>query len=838
MQHPNWHEEIPLLKNLTYLANCSRSPLHIQVKREVDNYLNSWATEGAAWEKWLEVIKQTRVEIARLINADPGDIAISSSVSGAISGLMSALNWEGQRNQVVSAEDEISALNLIINANEKWGTKRKLVPGNEGLPSLSEYGNYINESTLLVAGSHVCYKQGRIQDLEEFVRITHNKGARLLINASLSAGTVPIDVKNLGVDFLVGTTAKYLMGPPGLAFIYVNPRLISDLKPSMTGWFGQEFPFSFEPRVLDYANGARRLETGTPSIINGYGSLAGLRIINNYQPQRIDQERRELIKKANEMAKDLGFPGSFCQDNVFMSIPTRGARQIERRLKEKGIIASSVGDYLRLAPHFFTQASDFEKVFKELKPLIGTKQTRQVSSYSGGGEKEFDLGIKNGQIVIPGNAIFRGDVCIKGSKIAGIASNIAEKAEKVIDAEGKYILPGIIDPHIHLGLFAPMEEDFISETRSALIGGVTTAGLFIGGEGSHNQRLKEICEGVNNYSHIDIWPHLVINYPEQLAELDEYIGNGIRSFKMYMCGIPGMIPDADDGFIYQMLKKLQNTKKGIPLCIHAENSALVAEATEEMSKKGLENGTLADWAKTHPNFAEAEAVRRALYLNKNTGVPLYFVHISTKESIEVIQEEKLKPNKNRFYVETTPFYLGCNNTDPAGLLAKMIPPLREQESVDALWEGIQKGLVDTIGTDNTSQNLEVKNLDGGMWGAMPGYPAMATSLPVILNEGVNKGRISIEKVSMLMSRKPAEIFGLYPQKGSLLPGSDADIAIIDLDREKKVHHRDLKSAADFSVFEGRVLKGWPIMTIKNGRVVMQDGEIIEEEQHGNFLLRK
>jgi len=339
-------------------------------------------------------------------------------------------------------------------------------------------------------------------------------------------------------------------------------------------------------------------------------------------------------------------------------------------------------------------------------------------------------------------------------------------------------------------------------------------------------------------SNIDIWPHLVINYPEQLAELDEYVKKGVRSFKMYMCGIPGMIPDADDGFIYQMLKKLQNTKKRIPLCIHAENSALVAEATEEMAKMGLEKGTLADWAKTHPNYAEAEAVHRALYINRKTGVPLYFVHISTKESIEVIQEEKLKPGKTQFYVETTPFYLGCNNTDPAGLLAKMIPPLREQESVDALWEGIQKGLVDTIGTDNTSQKLDVKNLDGGMWGAMPGYPAMATSLPVILNEGVNKGRISIEKVSMLMSRKPAEIFGLYPQKGSLLPGTDADIVIIDLEREKRVHHRDLKSGSDFSVFEGRILQGWPVMTIKNGRIVMQNGDIVEGEQQGKLLLSK
>lgn len=839
MKHQDWHNEIPLLEHSIYLATCSRSPLSRVVQRGIQDYLESWNREGMVWDAWLEVMARLKAEIARLINAQPEHIAISTSASSLMSGLAGALDWEQGKNEVVLAEGEFPSLHTIFQAQERWGARKKTIPDSKGSLSLEAYAGSVDEKTLLLLASHVLFQRGHVQDMKALATIAHDKGAYLLLNACLSAGSVPIDVQECPVDILVGTTSKYLMGPPGLAFMYVAPHLSAQLRPAMTGWFGQEYPFSFEPRFLDYAGGARRFETGTPPLLSGYGSLAGLQWINTYGPTRIAEERQEMIQGATKQARDMGLNTVNDDNSLFISIHTPAARQIERRLKEKDIIVSAAGEYLRLSPHFYTQVEELHHALTEVQPLAGTvERETKPKVYTGTGTEELDLLLKNGQVVIPGNGVFHGDVGIKGGRIAALGTGIERLARECIDVEGKHVLPGMIDPHIHLGLFAPLEEDLKSETASALIGGVTTAGLFLGGGGSHMARLEELSQGVLEHAHIDIWPHLVINEGEQLEELEKYVQYGVGSFKMYMCGIPGLIPDADDGFIYTMLQKMQRLKLDGPLCIHAENAALVQKATEDMKRKIKDGGTLAHWTETHPGFAEAEAVSRALYLNRHTEVPLYFVHISSKEAMDIIARERGETRKYPFYAETTPFYLGCNNTDPAGLLAKMIPPLREQDSVEALWEGIQQGHIDTIGTDNTTQDLKVKNVEGGMWGAMPGYPALATSLPVLLHEGVFKGRISIEQVSMLMSRRPAEIFNLYPRKGSLLPGSDADIVIIDLKREKKVHHSDLKSRADFSVFEGRVLKGWPVMTIKNGQVVMKDGVVMEEAQQGSLLLQK
>jgi len=267
--------------------------------------------------------------------------------------------------------------------------------------------------------------------------------------------------------------------------------------------------------------------------------------------------------------------------------------------------------------------------------------------------------------------------------------------------------------------------------------------------------------------------------------------------------------------------------------VHAENPSINATFRNAL-QNSLDDGTLADWSDTQPNFSEEEAVRRASYFAGLAGNRLYFVHISAAESIRALAA--IKPGNPRIFVETTSPYLSITKFSSKGLLAKMVPPFREEASVEALWQGVENNIVDTIGTDNVTQTLAVKQAEKGMWGAMPGYPALGTHLPVVLHYGVNRKGISLLKVSELMSRNPAKIFGIYPQKGTIAPGSDADLVVVDLDKVVKVDHKILGSASDFSLYDGEELQGWPVMTIKSGKLVVKDGQMVGQSQ-GKFLRR-
>ncbi|MHB8917886.1 MAG: dihydroorotase [Desulfocucumaceae bacterium] len=444
----------------------------------------------------------------------------------------------------------------------------------------------------------------------------------------------------------------------------------------------------------------------------------------------------------------------------------------------------------------------------------------------------WDLVIKDGRVVIPGTGIIETDIAIEGDKISALGSGLAGRDE--IDVSGKYVLPGIIDPHIHLGIFGDLASEMDTETRSGLMGGVTTVGCFMGGPNPYHPGFSDTLAMAGGRINTDIFFHLGIMTPEQKQQIplliEEY---GVTSFKLYMSGIPGLIPDVDDGFLLRTFEAAASLGEGVVICVHAENPQINATARSEV-RAGLEDGTLADWSDTQPNYSEEEAVRRASYFAGLAGNRLYFVHISTAGSIGALA--RIKPDNPKIFVETTSPYLSINKFCAKGLLAKMVPPFREEASIEALWQGVKNSVVDTIGTDNVSQTLAVKQAGKGLWGAMPGYPALGTHLPVILHHGVNKRGVSLLKVAELMSKKPAEIFGIYPQKGIIAPGSDADLVVIDLDKTVKVDHKDLGSASDFSLYDGEELKGWPVMTIKSGQLVVKDGQIVGRAP-GRYLRR-
>lgn len=447
-----------------------------------------------------------------------------------------------------------------------------------------------------------------------------------------------------------------------------------------------------------------------------------------------------------------------------------------------------------------------------------------------------DMAINDGLVVIPEIGVMKANVYIRDGKVCALSQQKMGTAKVDIDAGGKYVLPGIIDPHVHLGLFAPLADELRTETASALLGGITTIGCYFGSQGSHLNTFPDIRTKVEQHSRTDIIPHLVINSVQQREEIPICVDRlGITSFKLYMNGIPGMIPDVDDGFIMDVFDEVKKSGRRCLVCVHSENRYLVSRAKERIYKSLGDRATVTDWSDTHPDIAEEEAVIRLAYLAEKSGVPVYFVHISSQAAIDRLKS--LKMHNPNLYAETTSPYLSIHRDTLPDLTGKMEPPFRYPKDVEALWEGIKNGTIDTIGTDNVTMTREEKKIKEGLWKAMPGYPAMGTHLSVMLHEGVHKRGLPIERVVQLLSTNPARAFGIYPKKGTLMPGSDGDVVLVDMEKTKVVNPPELGSRSDFSLYEGKRLQGWPVMTIKNGAIATKDGNLMDNGLRGSCLQR-
>ncbi len=446
-----------------------------------------------------------------------------------------------------------------------------------------------------------------------------------------------------------------------------------------------------------------------------------------------------------------------------------------------------------------------------------------------------DMLIKNGRLVIPGQGVMEACLGIKDGLISGIyKKGSGPGADQEIDAGGKYVLPGAIDPHMHFGFASPFEENLTTETASAAIGGVTTVihhHLLAGRYGDFNK----IVEMAESKTHVDFAFHLMVVSDESLADMGSYIDDyGVRSFKVFMgykgeeAKQVGLPRDIDDGFLFSVMEEVSKHPETV-LCIHAENNELIATFKQRLMKAGRND--LSAWDEARPGFAEAENVQRALYFSTITGCPVYFVHLSAAESVWTL--EHYKEAGADAYGETCSHYLTHTKDEPLGNLGKVNPPLRGREDVDAVWEAVAEGIIDTVASDHCGARRNKK--DGNLWSAMPGFPGVATILPSLLSEGVNKNRIPIEKVAEVTSRNTAQIFGMYPRKGSLEVGSDADLVLVDIDLEKTVTPELLGSHSDFTIYEGMKLKGWPVLTMVRGEVIMKDGEIVGEPGTGRYV---
>ncbi len=442
---------------------------------------------------------------------------------------------------------------------------------------------------------------------------------------------------------------------------------------------------------------------------------------------------------------------------------------------------------------------------------------------------KYDLLIAGG-LVAGGSGIRKADVGIKGEQILRVDPEIPpQEAGRVIDATGKFVMPGVIDAHVH-----PVYEDNMKDlSAAAAYGGTTTLIHFAYAKPGMKlvETVKKSLEDGSNSSYLDFGIHGAMFDPaSQAEEIPKVVELGVASFKMFMtyAKLKWM---TDDYHLTASMDKIAGC--GGLAMVHAENGLATDYLEDRSLKKGEDQKEV--FLKTRPDLLEAEAIFRALAISAITRCPLYIVHLSTAKG--VVPLERAKEEGQTVYVETCPQYLALTNEAllRLGPLAKIGPPLRTETDRLALWRAIQKGTVDTIASDHAPK---VKKRDDPFFEAAYGSPQAETMLTITYDEGVNTGRIEVCKLVRLLSENPAKIFGFYPRKGVIQKGSDADLILFDPNRVHTIQHRTQHSKAPYTLYEGRRCLGMPVLTMQRGRILIEDGEMKATPGGGKFLPTK
>jgi len=464
-----------------------------------------------------------------------------------------------------------------------------------------------------------------------------------------------------------------------------------------------------------------------------------------------------------------------------------------------------------------------------------------------------DLLIMNVSAVIPKVGIIDDtNIMIEDGKIKSLVNSANSiSASRKIDARGKFVLPGAIDPHVHYGVYTPINDAAKTESRSAAVGGVTSMirmlRLFDGY--CNSNMIKQLHASKGNH-YIDYSIHASILRPDQVKDILYLKELGVSSLKIYMSlgadlnrihmdlepgtyGISEKQVDMTDELMSSIVKEAARVHSTI--LVHAENPVICSEHMRKAKEKGMAG--LEAWSYCRPPYSEAQSIAKISDLGRKSGnTNLYFVHVGSTAAINAILAEREKGRSN-YYIETCPHYL-THTTEFGKLMGKVTPPIRSKSDLQSMWSALRNGIVDTIGTDHVANRLELKMGKGDIWSALSGFPGIATMLPVLLSQGVNENRIGIERVAELTSYNTARIFGIYPKKGTIEPGSDADLTIVDLDLEKTVTPDLLQSYSDYTIYDGWKLRGWPVMTIVRGKIIMEDGQVANEALgHGEFIPR-
>lgn len=459
----------------------------------------------------------------------------------------------------------------------------------------------------------------------------------------------------------------------------------------------------------------------------------------------------------------------------------------------------------------------------------------------------FDLRIENGTVVTPEKSE-RTNIYVLDGKIAQLTDEVLD-AKEVIDASGKLIFPGFIDPHVHSrDGGATHKEDFFHSTRAAALGGLTSLIEMPNAVPAVTdaERFKAQKANLESKAYIDfaMWALCLgrLNN-DDLKELDEL---GVAAYKFfwgyainksnynlvynYEKGDPNVIPPLGDGEIYTIFEHVAETGK--PLAIHAENADVISELTSRLKVEDYENEYEALLA-CRPSVCEETVVKTGISFAKATGAHLHILHMSAKESVDLLKEAK--EQGINVTGETCPHYLNLTNKDflRVGTKIKGYPPVRYQADQDRLWEGVEQGIIDSIGSDHAPHTAEEKT--GSLFKIPSGMCCIQTIVPLMIN-AVSQGKITANQLAAVLSENTAKLYGLYPRKGSVLVGTDADFTIVDMDLEKTIHMEDMYSISKVTAFDGFQVKGFPVQTIVRGRTVMKDGKLTcEQESNGEFI---
>jgi selenocysteine lyase/cysteine desulfurase len=360
-----------IFKHKIYLNSCSQGPLSDAVQAGLEDFIATWHEQGSPWESWVNQYEAARTAFARFINASPDEVAIVTSVSAGINGIASALNFR-ERKKVVMGEFEFPTMGHVWLAQRPRGAEVQFV-GAEGnyLPA-ANYEKIVDRNTLIVPVTHVCFKNGFRSDVNAITQIAHRAGALVMLDDYQDCGTRPIDVKALDLDFFVTGTLKYLLGPPGLAFMYVRKELISSLVPTVSGWFAQTNPFAYDPKLFDLSPTARRFESGSPSVPNVYAALPGFQLLQEIGVEKVASHIKKLAQSLLGCTRDLGIRAKTPADSAgpLVVLDSKDSTLLVQKLAESNIVASSRHDGLRISFHVYNTLDDVRAVVEVLKTNI------------------------------------------------------------------------------------------------------------------------------------------------------------------------------------------------------------------------------------------------------------------------------------------------------------------------------------------------------------------------------------------------------------------------------------------------------------------------------------
>lgn len=405
-------------------------------------------------------------------------------------------------------------------------------------------------------------------------------------------------------------------------------------------------------------------------------------------------------------------------------------------------------------------------------------------------------------------------------------------AERIVDCRGKIAIPGAIDVHVHVYSPGWLEEDFTSGTSAAAAGGITTILDMPSEEPRPTNNVQSFIEkrGIAE-------KHALVNFglyggeirtESDVAQVGALVREGAIAFKLILGG-PGFVKD--DGVLYSAFEEIRNANS--LAVVHAENAALVNLFRARLSASRKDSSAFLE---ARPRIVEEEALQRCILFAREVGNRLHVAHVTSRMALEMIANAKEQGIS--ITAETCPQYLLLSKKDYSryGHLMIVTPPIRELGDREALWQALSNGPIDLLATDHCAYTRVVKDKGKlSVWDTPGGLPGLETFLPLMLTYGVAKGRLSLESLVRLVSENPARTFGLYPLKGTIKTGRDADLTLVDLKSHYSFRADSMQSIGDFSPFDGWKMKGKPVMTIVNGKIVMEDGQVFGDEKAGRFV---